>query len=116
MAKVNGYEIICPVCKGIDFDKKNSIFNYRWNMLFGLNQRAKIYICETCGYIYWFMDDGREYTENFEDEEKFNVQPAANLVIDYETSKAEPDECPVCFTKHALEQKECLNCGYSFSR
>lgn len=117
MAKVNGYELTCPICKGKTFDKRNSLLNSRGFTLLGLdwaNQGAINYICETCGYIYWFLDDGREYVENAKREGQAKSMDTRDLVIDYEASEAEPDECPICFTKHTLEQKECVNCGYSF--
>lgn len=34
--------------------------------------------------------------------------------IDYETSKAEEDECPICFSKHEKNQNKCTNCGYIY--
>lgn len=121
MAKVNGYELVCPVCKGNSFEKRSSLLNSRGMTLLGLdwaNQGAINYICESCGYIYWFIDDGREYIDEKREEiEKYseeNLTDTNKLVIDYETSKAEEDECPICFTKHDKDQKECTNCGYSF--
>jgi len=117
MAKVNGYELVCPVCKGKNFEKRSSLLNTRGFTLPGLdwaNQGAINYICETCGYIYWFIDDGREYAESDNEEEFIKPVGSCNLVIDYETSKAEADECPICFAKHTMDQKECPNCGYSF--
>lgn len=35
--------------------------------------------------------------------------------IDYETSKADENECPICFSKLEETQKKCTNCGYVFN-
>ncbi len=68
-------------------------------------------MCDTCGYILWFIDDGREYVEKYYDNKKIETQ---DLDVDYETSKAEEDECPICFSKKDKNQKECPNCGHNF--
>lgn len=115
MTKVNGYELICPVCKGKHFDKRNSMLNSRGMTFLGLdwaNQGAINYICSACGYIFWFIDDGREYIENKISEVKADTR---DITIDYETSPAENDECPICFSKRDKNQNECLNCGYVFN-
>lgn len=36
------------------------------------------------------------------------------LVIDYQTSKAEENECPICFSKRQENQSECTNCGHIY--
>jgi len=35
-----------------------------------LNEGAINYICDTCGYILWFIDDGREYVEEYDEKRK----------------------------------------------
>ncbi len=112
MTKVNGYELVCPVCKGKSFAKRSSLLNSRGMTLIGLdwaNQGALNYICDSCGYIFWFIDDGREYLEQ---KIKDMQQETEGLAMDYETSQAEDGECPICFSKHDSNQKECLNCGH----
>ncbi|MEN2776549.1 hypothetical protein [Acetivibrio clariflavus] len=69
------------------------------------------YICDNCGYILWFYDDGREYVERLYNERQIGTQP---LEEDYETSKANEDECPICFSKRDVNDKECNNCGHKF--
>ena len=114
MAKVNGFELICPVCSGKKFNRRSSLLNTRGLTFISLdwaNQSAINYICDCCGYIFWFLDDGREYVEKYYEEKEAKEQ---DISIDYETSEAEIDECPVCFCKHDLNQDKCLNCGHSF--
>ncbi len=112
MTKVNGYELICPVCKGKHFDKRSSILNSRGMIFLGLDNQATInYICSSCGYIFWFVDDGREYLVNKISEMTVET---GDITIDYETSQAENDECPICFSKRGETENECLNCGYVF--
>ncbi|MGH4124365.1 MAG: hypothetical protein ACREV6_15680 [Clostridium sp.] len=42
-------------------------------------------------------------------------QPKSNsLIIDYDISKAEENECPNCFIKREKNQNKCTNCGYIF--
>jgi predicted nucleic-acid-binding Zn-ribbon protein len=114
MTKVNGYELDCPICRGKNFSRKSSMLNSRGMTLLGLdwaNQGAINFICDSCGYIFWFIDDGREFLDKYKEE----IKPEGkNFPIDYETSKAEEDECPICFNKYNKSQKECTNCGYTF--
>jgi len=58
-------------------------------------------------------DDGREYVEEYDEKEKIGIK---GLHIDYETSKADEDECPVCFSKRDVNDKECSNCGYNLNK
>jgi hypothetical protein len=114
VTKVNGYELICPICKGKDFDDRTSMLNSRGMTFLGLdwaNQGAINYICSSCGYIFWFIDDGREYIEDKITKMQIETE---DITIDYETSQAEDDECPVCFCKRGNTQSQCLNCGYIF--
>lgn len=37
-----------------------------------------------------------------------------SLIIDYDISKAEENECPNCFSKREKNQNKCTNCGYIF--
>lgn len=114
MAIVNGYDLKCPICGGSSFTKRTSLLNSRgltFLDLDWLNQGAINYICKKCGYILWFIDDGREFIEKMEKEEQAKINESA---IDYETSKADEDECPICFSKHDKNDKECANCGYVF--
>ncbi len=114
MTKVNGYELICPICKGKDFDKRNSMLYSRGMTFLGLDNQATInYICRSCGYILWFIDDGRGYIENKTTRVQIGIE---DIIIDYETSQAKDDECPICFCKRDNIQSQCLNCGYVFKR
>lgn len=114
MAEVKGHRLICPVCRGIDFRERRALLNSRGMTFLGLdwlNDGAITYICEACGYIFWFVDDGEAYLEKQEKEIGIGRE---NPVIDYETSKPEKDECPICFNKKYEDEKECRNCGHIF--
>lgn len=114
MAEVKGHRLVCPVCKGVNFVERTTMLNSRGMTFLGLdwlNQSALNYICETCGYIFWFIDNGDAYIEKYEKETAIGPNPS---IIDYETSKAEKDECPICFNKRNDDEKECRNCGYAF--
>jgi rubredoxin len=116
MTQVNGYELECPVCKSKEFITRKSLLNSRGLTLLGLdwtNQGAINYICKTCGYIYWFMDDGKEYIEKCIEENNKSIE---DIVIDDDMSKANEDECPVCFSKRDENQMECINCGFVFTK
>lgn len=115
MTKVNGYELVCPICRSQEFNKRNGLLNSRGLTLLGLdwtNQGAINYICKTCGYIFWFMDDGREYIEKRI--EKENAEMVTKMERNEDMSKANEDECPVCFSKRGENQKECASCGFIF--
>lgn len=113
-AEVKGHRLICPVCRGVDFRKRRTLLNSRGMTFLGLdwlNEGAMTYICEACGYIFWFIDDGEAYLENHE---KVTGIAHEKPVIDYETSKPERNECPVCFYEKCDNEKECRNCGHIF--
>ncbi len=115
MTKVNGYDLVCPVCKRESFTKRSSLLNSRGMTFLGLdwtNQGAINYVCDSCGYIFWFIDDGREhYLEKIYEKTQGEQE---HLTIDYETSKAEEGECPICFSHYDKSQTKCLNCGHIF--
>jgi hypothetical protein len=114
MVKVSGYDLKCPICGGTEFSKRTSLLNSRGLTFLNLdwsNQGAINYICERCGYILWFIDDGREFIEKLE-HEKHGTVDVSNL--DYEPSRADEDECPICFSRREKNEKECTNCGHVF--
>lgn len=114
IVKLNGYELVCPICKGKKFDRRSSLLNTRGMTFLNLDwldANAINYICNTCGYILWFIDDGREYIEEYNAEDRSEIH---GINIGYETSEAREDECPNCFCKRDVDEKECPNCGYSF--
>lgn len=51
-------------------------------------------------------------SEKVEVEEQHNK--SNSLIIDYDISKAEENECPNCFSKREKNQNKCTNCGYIF--
>jgi ABC-type nickel/cobalt efflux system permease component RcnA len=51
-------------------------------------------------------------SEKVEVEEQHNK--SNSLIIDYDISKAEENECPSCFSKRDKDQNMCTNCGYIF--
>lgn len=56
---IKGKKLECPVCESTLFSTRNSLLNTRGLTFFNLdwvNKGATNYICENCGYIYWFFD------------------------------------------------------------
>jgi len=57
---INGFELECPVCKHDKFWKRKTLMNTPAATFFGVewaNKEAQNYICNRCGYIYWFLRD-----------------------------------------------------------
>ena len=57
---INGIQLKCPVCKHDKFWNRKSLLNTAAATFFGVewaNKEAQNYICNQCGYIYWFLRD-----------------------------------------------------------
>ncbi|MBZ5585353.1 MAG: hypothetical protein LAQ30_24755 [Acidobacteriia bacterium] len=53
-----GRQLVCTVCGGTRFHERNSLLNTRAATFFRFdwaNKEATNYICNQCGYIFWFM-------------------------------------------------------------
>jgi len=60
---VNGFSLECPICKHDKFWKRKTIMNTPAVTFFGVewaNKEALNYVCNRCGYIYWFFNDKPE--------------------------------------------------------
>lgn len=55
---VSGKQLICSVCGEDQFWERETLMNTAGASFFGFdwaNQAAQNYICEHCGYVYWFL-------------------------------------------------------------
>ncbi len=55
---IEGNKLICPVCSGKAFWKRKTLMNTPGFSFFNLdwaNKKATNYICDHCGYVFWFM-------------------------------------------------------------
>ncbi|HEY9639302.1 MAG TPA: hypothetical protein V6C57_02400 [Coleofasciculaceae cyanobacterium] len=50
-----GHKLICPVCSYDCFWSHKTLMNTRGD-LNSMNRNAVNYICERCGYIFWFFE------------------------------------------------------------
>jgi len=56
--KVKGHQLICPFCQNKKFWTRETLMNTTGMTFFGLewaNRKATNFVCNSCGYIYWFM-------------------------------------------------------------
>lgn len=56
---VQGNKLECPICKNDKFWPKETLMNTPGLTFFGLewaNKAATNYICDSCGYVYWFLN------------------------------------------------------------
>jgi DNA-directed RNA polymerase subunit RPC12/RpoP len=52
-----GKPLVCPVCGNATFHERNSLLNTRFATFMNVdwaNAQAVNYICNRCGYIFWF--------------------------------------------------------------
>lgn len=57
---IKGNELRCPICNRNKFWKRKTLMNTSGATFFGfdwLNREAINYICDYCGYIYWFWEE-----------------------------------------------------------
>ncbi len=55
---ISGQTLTCPICKQTKFWTRETLMNTTGMTLAGIewaNKAAKNYICDNCGYIFWFM-------------------------------------------------------------
>ena len=56
---IHGNNLVCPVCNHDKFWFRETLMNTPGMTFFGLewaNKRATNYICDKCGYVYWFLN------------------------------------------------------------
>jgi predicted nucleic-acid-binding Zn-ribbon protein len=55
---VAGHQLSCPICGGRQFWTRNTLMNTQGMALLDIdwaNKQAQNFICDECGYIFWFM-------------------------------------------------------------
>ena len=56
---VSGNKLICTVCNHDKFWEKETLMNTPGMTFLGLewaNKKANNYICDNCGYVFWFFN------------------------------------------------------------
>jgi len=60
---VRGRQLACPICRGTEFYSREYLLNTRAATFFNFdwaNKSAVTYLCDQCGHIMWFADEGSE--------------------------------------------------------
>ncbi|WP_371001143.1 hypothetical protein [Muriicola sp. E247] len=55
---IKGKELKCPICENDTFWMRKTLMNTKGMTFFKLdwaNKQAENYICDSCGYVYWFL-------------------------------------------------------------
>lgn len=55
---IDGHRLICPVCNQDKFWSRKTLMNTPGMTLFGIewaNKEADNFVCDSCGYVMWFM-------------------------------------------------------------
>ncbi len=62
---IAGKSLVCPVCANEDFWKRKTLMNTPGLTFFGIewaNRQAINYVCNRCGYVFWFLvDEERDF-------------------------------------------------------
>ena len=56
---IKGNKLECPICHHDKFWTRETLMNTPGMTFFGLdwaNKAAKNYICDSCGYVNWFLE------------------------------------------------------------
>jgi len=56
--EVAGKKLLCPVCGHKHFWTRKTLMNTRGSTFFKFdwaNKQADNYICDNCGYVFWFL-------------------------------------------------------------
>ncbi|SFH71852.1 hypothetical protein SAMN05192551_102318 [Tindallia magadiensis] len=56
--EIKGNSLVCPVCSADEFWERETLMNTAGATFLGFdwaNKPAKNYICDNCGYVYWFL-------------------------------------------------------------
>lgn len=56
----HGKKLLCAVCEHDRFWSRTTLMNTKGATFFGVdwaNKEAVNYVCEQCGYIFWFFED-----------------------------------------------------------
>jgi len=55
---ISGQKLTCPICDHTEFWTRETLMNTTGMTIAGIewaNRKAINYICNNCGYVYWFM-------------------------------------------------------------
>ncbi len=55
---IKGHQLVCPICDGKAFWERETLMNTAGATFLGFewaNKVAANYICNDCGYVYWFI-------------------------------------------------------------
>jgi predicted nucleic-acid-binding Zn-ribbon protein len=55
---IEGNKLACPICKNDKFWARETLMNTKGMTFLKLewaNKEAQNYICDGCGYVYWFL-------------------------------------------------------------
>jgi predicted nucleic-acid-binding Zn-ribbon protein len=56
---VTGNRLQCPICRHKRFWERKTLMNTSGMTFLGFewaNRKATNYVCENCGYVYWFLE------------------------------------------------------------
>ena len=56
----SGKIVSCPICGCAQFQSRNALLNTRGMTFLNLdwaNHKAKVYVCDRCGHLLWFLED-----------------------------------------------------------
>ncbi len=56
--EIKGHKLSCPICRSTQFWTRKTLLNTKgltFMDLDWLNKEADNYICDSCGYIMWFL-------------------------------------------------------------
>lgn len=57
--EIKGNQLVCPICGGETFWERETLMNTAGATFLGFewaNKAATNYVCNDCGYVYWFID------------------------------------------------------------
>ena len=56
---INGSQLVCPICKHTKFWTRRTLMNTRGASFMNFdwaNKEADNYVCDSCGYVIWFLN------------------------------------------------------------
>ena len=65
--EIRGNRLTCPICRCDKFWERQTLMNTRGMTLLALdwaNKEAYNYVCNDCGYVFWFLEKPRSLKES----------------------------------------------------